>query len=216
MAKQNLFLDFDGVLVDSNSIKTQAFSLLATEFFGVEAAVALVSHHIQNPRGSRFTKLEWLVANHGVKKPRIDITELELQFSALVLSKIQSAKRTSSLASLLGKANLHAHILSAAPALELNYLVSVFEWQGLFESRIYGSPESKVSHLQRLGKSIDLKNSIFVGDASTDFDVALQFEMPFAFVSDWSDWRPSAFEQGCFLGSWPRLEDFLGEVDGRS
>jgi phosphoglycolate phosphatase-like HAD superfamily hydrolase len=209
MTKRHLFLDFDGVLVDSNSIKTEAFFELAMKFFSTEAAKALVDNHQQNPGGSRFTKLAWLLSNYRSNQLTLTQSELESEFSSLVLEKIRAANRTPELASLLRDSNYVSHILSAAPSLEITDLVQSFGWEDAFESRIHGSPETKVEHLKRLEKLVDLENSIFVGDASTDFEVAQQFGMPFVFVSNWSEWSPGDRVKSAFVGTWPGLEQFL-------
>jgi len=209
MTERHLFLDFDGVLVDSNSIKTEAFFELAMKFFSTEAAEALVDNHQQNPGKSRFTKLAWLLSKYRPNQPTLNQGELESEFSSLVLEKIRAANRTPGLASLLRDSRYVSHILSAAPSLEIANLVESFGWEDAFESRIHGSPETKVEHLNKLGKLVDLENSIFVGDAPTDFEVAQQFGIPFVFVSDWSEWSPSDPIRSEFVGSWPNLEQFL-------
>ena len=209
MTERHLFLDFDGVLVDSNSIKTEAFFELAMKFFSTEAAKALVDHHQQDPGGSRFTKLAWLLSNYPPNQPTLNQSELESEFSSLVLEKIRTANRTPDLMLRLRDSNYVSHILSAAPSLEITDLVQSFGWEDVFESRIHGSPETKVEHLNKLGKLVNLENSIFVGDAPTDFEVAQQFGMPFVFVSDWSEWSPSDPIRSEFVGSWPNLEQFL-------
>ena len=210
MTERQLFLDFDGVLVDSNSIKTEAFFELAMKFFSTEAAKALVDHHQQNPGGSRFTKLAWLLSNYPPNQPTLNQSELESEFSSLVLEKIRTANRTPDLMLRLRDSNYVSHILSAAPSLEITDLVQSFGWEDVFESRIHGSPETKVEHLNKLGKLVNLENSIFVGDAPTDFEVAQQFGMPFVFVSDWSEWSPSQPIRSEFVGTWTSLEQFLG------
>jgi phosphoglycolate phosphatase-like HAD superfamily hydrolase len=209
MSNRNVFFDFDGVLVDSNSIKTSAFFDLAMEFFGGEAADGLVENHLRNPGGSRFTKLAWLLSNYRPKEPRLRQKELETEFSALVLAKITAAERASELSSLLHNSDLTPHILSAAPSVEISALVQRFGWEDAFESRIHGSPETKADHLSRLRKFVDLENSIFVGDAPSDLEVAQLFNIPFVFVSEWSDWSPNDQTQSSFLGTWPRVEQFL-------
>ena len=209
MTERHLFLDFDGVLVDSNSIKTEAFFELATKFFSTQAAKARVDNHQKNPGGSRFTKLAWLLSNYRPGQPSLNQSELESEFSSLVLEKIRAANRTPELASLLRDSNYVSHILSAAPSTEIIELVESFGWEDPFESRIHGSPETKAEHLYKLEKLVNLETSIFVGDASTDFEVAQQFGMPFVFVSNWSEWSPSDPIKSKFVGTWPSLEQFL-------
>ena len=204
-----LFIDFDGVLVDSNSIKVDAFLDVASRFFDAPAAIELVDYHLRNPGDSRFTKFAWLIDNHHKQGHLVKLDQLVKAFSATVLSKVQSVDRCPDLARLIIRTKMTPHILSAAPTDEISYLVDLFGWRSVFESRIHGSPDKKADHLGELGSSIDFRNSIFVGDASTDYQVAQQFGIPFVFVENWSEWNPNAALRQRFHGTWPTLEDYL-------
>lgn len=204
-----LFLDFDGVLVDSNSIKVEAFFEVASKFFDTAAAVDLVEYHLQNPGESRFTKFAWLIRQK--QKPGSVVTSADLvsQFSESVLSKVMSADRCDGLEGLLSGWRIPAHILSAAPTEELSHLVDIFGWRNIFEKRVHGSPTTKAEHLEKLSGKIDLEHSIFVGDAPSDFQVSKRFGIPFVFVENWSEWKPTSDIRTQFSGSWPTLENYL-------
>jgi len=58
---QALVFDCDGVVLNSNKIKTQAF-YEATKQFGHESAQALVDYHVANGGISRYANCIW----HGV------------------------------------------------------------------------------------------------------------------------------------------------------
>jgi len=55
---KTLVFDCDGVVLNSNKIKTQAF-YEATKQFGHESAQALVDYHVANGGISRYAKFEW-------------------------------------------------------------------------------------------------------------------------------------------------------------
>lgn len=206
---RNLFLDFDGVLVDSNSIKAQAFYDLGFKHFGKARADEFLSYHQQNPGQNRFTNISWLLDKSPKNFKTPTQQDLEEEYSRLVLTKIQEVQRVESLADLLDNSSYVPHVLSAAPTIELIELTKNFGWAETFESRIHGSPDSKTHHLKKLAETVDLADSVFVGDAVSDFEVAVNFNMPFVFVSNWSAWHPTRSERNLFMGIWPSLEIFL-------
>ncbi|MFT4805179.1 MAG: beta-phosphoglucomutase-like phosphatase (HAD superfamily), partial [Psychroserpens sp.] len=55
-----VFFDFDGVIVESGDIKTEAFMELY-EVHGIQEAVK--KHHLENQGVSRFDKFEWIAKN---------------------------------------------------------------------------------------------------------------------------------------------------------
>ena len=56
----NIIFDFDGVILDSNNVKTIAFKNISKRF-GVSKSIALVKYHIKNGGVSRFIKIKWFV-----------------------------------------------------------------------------------------------------------------------------------------------------------
>ena len=209
MPNRHVFLDFDGVLVDSNSIKTAAFLEIGMRFFSEEAGRALVEHHKMYPGGSRYSKLGWLLENFQTPPFETNSIELELEFRKLVIDRVKEADRVQNLPALLKATGHCCHILSAAPVSELTELVACFGWDSALDGRVHGSPMKKEELLRSIPESIDWANSILVGDSSSDFAVAKNFGLSFAFISGWSDWQPSIHESSAFLGTWPRLEEFL-------
>ena len=57
---QNLIFDCDGVILNSNKIKTNAFFAVALPY-GQTAAQALVDYHLQNGGISRYRKFEYFL-----------------------------------------------------------------------------------------------------------------------------------------------------------
>lgn len=204
-----LFIDFDGVLVDSNSIKVDAFFDVASRFFDTASALDLIDHHLQNPGDSRFTKFAWLINKNQRQGRLVRSDELLAAFSENVLFRVRSADRCPDLTRLITRTTMTPHILSAAPTEEITYLVDLFGWKKVFESRIHGSPKTKADHLERLASTIDFKQSIFVGDAPSDYQVSQRFGIPFVFVENWSEWNPNVALRKQFHGIWPTLDNYL-------
>ena len=59
---QTLVFDCDGVILNSNKIKTQAFYKVA-KVYGYEPAQKLKDYHVQNGGISRYQKFEYLLTN---------------------------------------------------------------------------------------------------------------------------------------------------------
>ena len=57
---RTFLFDCDGVILDSNGIKTEAFREIGMEF-GPEASAELVARHLAHGGVSRFEKLSWFV-----------------------------------------------------------------------------------------------------------------------------------------------------------
>ena len=69
-----LILDFDGVIVESNALKTEAFEAVFSRF--PEHAAAMLAYHHAHVSESRYAKFEHLAERLG--KPRDDVLMAEL------------------------------------------------------------------------------------------------------------------------------------------
>ena len=78
---QTLIFDCDGVILNSNKIKTQAFYDVA-KVYGHKPAQILKDYHIQNGGISRYKKFEYLLTNI-LQKPikKQELSELLSNFS---------------------------------------------------------------------------------------------------------------------------------------
>ena len=84
------FFDFDGVIVDSINIKTDAFAELYKPF-GEEVISKVVSHHVSHGGMSRFEKFRYYHENFINKKiSESEMMELAQKFSDLVVGKVLS------------------------------------------------------------------------------------------------------------------------------
>ena len=58
--KINIIFDFDGVILNSNKVKTIAFKRIAKRF-GNENSKKLIAYHLKNGGISRYKKIRWFV-----------------------------------------------------------------------------------------------------------------------------------------------------------
>ncbi|MCC7073413.1 MAG: HAD family hydrolase [Deltaproteobacteria bacterium] len=169
--------DFDGVIVESGDIKTEAFLELFADH--PQHLPAIKRHHLDNLGISRFIKFAWIY-EHLLGLP-FDIGEkvrLGDRFSAIVFQKVcETPFVPGALESLelLSRAGVHLVVSSGTPQDELDRIVDA---RGLrrFFAEVHGSPTEKaaaVAHvLQRWALHRD--EVLFVGDGTTDHQAAAQ------------------------------------------
>lgn len=183
--------DCDGVILDSNRIKTDAFHSCTAAKYGESAARELVNYHVKNGGISRFKKFEWFLKE--VLKKDFEPSEHEtlcLSYGEEVKSKLLEASYTKGFLNVLDRLNTsgkHVYVVSGGFQDELR---DVFETRGLSNkfTAIYGSPTDKLSILQSLkDQGIALEKGIFFGDAKADFTAALSQNMTFVFVTGYSE-----------------------------
>ena len=87
----HLFFDCDGVILNSNKIKTDAFYKLALNF-GELQAQKLVNHHLENGGISRYEKIKFFQKNI-LKNTNIKLyQELVDNYGAIVKEKLMKAE----------------------------------------------------------------------------------------------------------------------------
>ena len=181
--------DCDGVVLDSNRVKTEAFRT-ATLSYGATAAEAMVTYHTSNGGVSRYLKFRYFLEN---------IVETEATDAAMdgLLSVYAAAVREglATCAVTPGLADLRAHvpnskwyIVSGGDQAELREVFAERGLDKLFEGGIFGSPDSKEVILERLiSDGVVPQRAVFIGDSRYDHVAASKFDIPFVFASRWSE-----------------------------
>ena len=85
---KNIFFDFDGVIAESVSAKTDAFKEMYMPY-GKEIAAKVSEYHKRHGGVSRFEKFKYFhkeLLNEEINQDKID--ELATQFSNIVLDKV--------------------------------------------------------------------------------------------------------------------------------
>ena len=90
---KTFIFDFDGVILDSLSCKTDAFFQMYTPY-GKEIALKVKEHHIQNGGMSRFEKFKYWHENYLNKEiTDQEIKNLSDEFSKIVSDKVVRSKQ---------------------------------------------------------------------------------------------------------------------------
>jgi phosphoglycolate phosphatase-like HAD superfamily hydrolase len=180
--KTHIIFDFDGVLVDSVNIKTDAFYNLYSEY-GEEIANKVVEYHLNNGGMSRYDKFKYY--HHTYLNRSITALEMELldnRFSNYVVDSVVKAPEIPGAESFLEQVYLNNNctICSATPQKEIREIVNLRGWDKYFIS-IYGSPELKRDNVIKALNETHSKNyeTIYFGDAHADYLAAKEYGIDF-------------------------------------
>jgi phosphoglycolate phosphatase-like HAD superfamily hydrolase len=172
---QDIILDFDGVILESVDVKTNAFRQLFS--FTPEYVEEIVRYHIENGGMSRFEKF-YHIYSCILKEPLSDkrFNELSQQFSDLVYKAILTTPFVAGSLEFITECyrTYPLHIVTATPDTEIQQIVSARHLEPYFVS-VYGSPTTKVAAIEKILKNrgTPLSSVIFIGDSKNDWQAAV-------------------------------------------
>jgi len=198
---ETIVFDCDGVILDSNRIKTEAFYKIGKQF-SEEAGIRLANYHISNGGESRYKKFNYLIENILKKDPSIkEVERLSKIFAKITVHNVLNCSIAERIYELRKKTiNKKWLVVSGSDQEELREIFLKRGLDSLFDGGIFGSPNTKDTILKREIDSGNIcKSSLFIGDSITDFKAAKNANMEFIFLSKWSG-----------ISNW---KDFLNEED---
>lgn len=187
-----LVFDCDGVVLNSNRVKTEAFYLAALPY-GKQAAKALVEYHTAHGGVSRYKKftyfLESLVPTHAPYTTGPDLDQLLVTYANEVLQGLLTCEIAPELLQLREKtARSRWLIVSGGDQAELRH---VFTQRGLaeyFDGGIFGSPDTKDEILEReINNGNIQQRALFLGDSKYDYQAASGAGLDFVFLTGWTE-----------------------------
>jgi phosphoglycolate phosphatase-like HAD superfamily hydrolase len=191
----SLLFDCDGVLLDSNRVKTEAFRRAALPY-GEGAAAQLVEHHVANGGVSRYRKFEYFADE--VLGGRLQSGDSVDAMTARFADAVQIGLRTCAAAAGLEAARQRMSgarwfVVSGSDQDELRMILNERGLGRLFDGGIFGSPTPKETILRELVDSgLVTQPALFIGDSRYDYEAACSVGLDFAFVSRWTEfegWR---------------------------
>jgi hypothetical protein len=171
-----IFWDFDGVLLDSNSIRDIGFQKVLKDFPKKEVE-DLLSFHRENGGLSRYVKFRYFFEN--IRREKIsdyDILKLSDSFSIimreLLLNRELLIQQTLDFVKLYyGK--IEMYIVSGSDQNELRFLCDELLMSIYFKG-IYGSPTPKNELVSNIlnHNNFELGQCILIGDSINDYEAA--------------------------------------------
>ncbi|SCY61314.1 HAD family hydrolase [Nitrosospira sp. Nsp13] len=173
---QAIIFDFDGVVVESGDIKTQAFGNLYRTY-GETVMTAVMQYHSANGGMSRYQKFHYF-QQQLLKKPPLTPDEeqlLDQRFSELVVEAVIASETVPGAAELIRKeaTRIPLFIASGTPEAELKTIVMR---RGLapYFTAVRGSPTPKQMLIADILSSHALspERVLMIGDALIDYQSA--------------------------------------------
>lgn len=178
-----VFFDFDGVILDSVNIKTEAFSDLFVDY-GEDVQQKVVEYHLLHGGVSRYEKFKYYY-NKLLEKEisSSELEELSEKFSELTMKKILATSFIDGAYETLEALKQHdllTFIASGTPQDDLDVIVTKRGLRSFFH-KVCGSPKTKEEIVGEICNDYSLspQDCIFVGDALTDLNAASWHKMPF-------------------------------------
>lgn len=187
-----LVFDCDGVLLDSNQVKTEAFRSAALPY-GEAAAEALVAHHVANGGISRYRKFEYFLSDivpaYAPEQIGPGLETLLNAYGDAVREGLMRCAVAEGLEALRAQtAQQRWLIVSGGDQAELRDLFAARGLKHLFDGGIFGSPDNKDTILAREQHAGTIgNNALFLGDSTYDHRAATTAGLDFIFVSGWSE-----------------------------
>lgn len=193
---KSIVFDCDGVILDSNLVKTEAYFCTAKNLGATNAqAQALVDYHVRLGGISRYHKFDYYlreILNQPATKEAIQMLleefsrELEIELIECEVAPGLQALREAT-------PNAKWSILSGGDQQEIRTLFSKRDLAKYFDGGIFGSPDNKDEVLAREKANGHLQfPALFIGDSKYDYEAANRAGLDFIFVTDWTevaDWK---------------------------
>lgn len=193
---KTLVFDCDGVILNSNKIKTDSFYSTAC-IWSQDAAQDLVDYHLANGGVSRHVKFKYLL-NHILPRyftdpvPGIDgpgLSDLLKAYSSYVYGSLMVcdiANRLHELRSFTSSSSWC--VVSGSDQSELRDIFSQRSINHLFDAGIFGSPDPKPLILNREISNGTIEfPALFLGDSKYDYTCSNKYKIDFLFLHGWSD-----------------------------
>lgn len=183
-----LVFDCDGVVLNSNKVKTEAFYQAALPY-GDAAAQAIVGHHIAHGGVSRYKKFAHFLESIVPIQDGPDLESLLASYAGHVRAGLLHCDVAHGLQA-LRDATPRARwlIVSGGDQAELRDIFARRDVAPLFDGGIYGSPDTKDEILAReLGNGNIHQPALFLGDSKYDHQAAIAAGLDFVFLSGWSE-----------------------------
>jgi len=193
---QSIVFDCDGVVLDSNVVKTEAYFRTAKNLGATDAqAQTLVDYHVRLGGISRYHKFDYYLreivhqpVNDNAIQALLDEFSRELEVGLMECGVAEGLMT-------LREATLQANwmILSGGDQQEIRTLFAKRHLADLFNGGLFGSPDNKDTVLAREIANGNLQfPALFIGDSKYDYEAAARAGLDFVFLSDWTevpDWQ---------------------------
>lgn len=186
----SIIFDCDGVILDSNRIKTDSFYETVLEY-GEEKAALLKEYHTIHGGISRFHKFEYFFS-HLVRTENSQekIEKSLITFASLIKDKLLSCPVCEGFNKFVNRIQRqNPMVISGGLESELH---DIFRERSLlaYFSKICGSPATKETIFKREIENKAIKfPALYIGDSKYDYLVANENNIDFIFMTQYSEFK---------------------------
>lgn len=182
MKTKIIVYDFDGVICDSVKVKTEAFSELYSEH-GIRIQEQVEKYHLEHGGISRFEKIKYFEEVLLLSPISENILQQKaFEFSKLVKDKVINSKYIEGARDFI-ESNSKDYLQYICTGTPEDEIIEILNKRGIlhFFDGVYGAPKTKANILRQIIEETNLKveDSIFIGDAMTDYKAAKELNMNF-------------------------------------
>ena len=178
-----IFWDFDGVIKDSVSVKTDAYIELFKPY-GSDVCKQVKNHHLANGGMSRYHKIPLYLKWAGLEQNEAEVQNFCGKFSGIVKDKVIASAWVPGVEEFLhnNKENHIFVLVSATPQSEIEDICKSLKLTGVF-CKIYGAPNNKAESIRKsmIDYKIPPSACLMIGDADADIRAAQDNEIHFIF-----------------------------------
>ena len=205
--------DCDGVILDSNRLKTEAFAR-ALEGDSEKYVDKMIAYHKANGGVSRYKKFRYyfqeINPHEDVEK---NAKKAISRFAEIVQKGLIKCNHIPGVLDFINdvkKKGLSLFVVSGSDGEELREVFNKRKIDSLF-SAIYGSPPTKTENMKKVKSRVGAQTKgIFFGDSRSDLEVAEEFGLDFIFVKGVSEWREG--DQLTRIKGFITIKDFKEEA----
>ena len=208
---KSLIFDCDGVILNSNQVKTDAFRKVLKKY-NLNAVDEFINYHRNNGGESRYIKIEKFLKNILPKYDqnrefnKDEFYMLLQSYSNQCMESLLKCDVTKDLSSLRKvTGNLPWLIVSGGDQSELREVLNKKGLTGFFNGGIFGSPETKIYIIKReINNGIIQLPALMLGDSKLVNIAAKSNNIDFLFVYKWTDFE--SYYDYCICNSIKTIE----------
>jgi len=187
---QTIIFDCDGVILNSNFQKIEAYRNTAIRYGANEnQADQLAQHHIKLTGISRYVKFKYFLKEiMGEEILEASMNKLVKTLNEEVIKLLNNCEIASGLKELKSKTSkVKWMVASGGDQDELRFLFKEKNIDFYFQDGIFGSPSSKHEIIENKLKENSFLPALFLGDSLYDIQTAQKYNLDFIFVYGWTD-----------------------------
>ena len=174
--------DFDGVIKDSLSAKTEAFIHTFHGNSKFDVIERIKEHHLMNGGVSRSVKIPLYLKWLGINPSKSTIEKYLDEFSKVVVKKVVDSPWVEGAEFLLKNKpeGIMFFLVTATPTSEIKEIIANLSLHNIF-TEIHGHPKSKLDSGKDIIKNYNLsaKDVLFIGDSEIDMQTSKMLNIPF-------------------------------------